>query len=204
MKHLFFILALILSVPLFSSCTKEEEDLTCNIEYDINLPQPILKIADAYVRYESLGQVQTEKIVGGRFRKNFTYAWEDDEIKSTEYDINIVDIYFELKVPESELLEGYKLLDDKNANFYVSIKTQHSYNKENNWNGTSSTSNSNGGDNVNFVFSEEQRSYEYTVNELMSFFNQQSYKPYWKISVDHKGSEIHYTMNFNLCQSEKK
>lgn len=196
MKKIFFFMSLV-TMMMLTSC-KDDEVMRLDLEYDLVVPETVLDIAEAYVTYEEYGQVITEKVRDGRFHKAFSYKWEDDQIETNELGFHKLSLYFKLKVPVSELKEGYKLFGDKKASILPAFSYSYTRDKSNGWTGNSTSSSSSGGDHTTYLLSNSIINHEYTVQEMIDYFDGQDINPFFTAEYSHTRTRISRDLNFEV------
>ena len=115
-KYLFLLAIVAL---LFSSCQKVTK-VTATVQHDINLPAPIVEIADAYVTYyDNRGNAIQELMVDGKFNRSFAYSWEGDQADKNYSQPEYHKLYITLKLKDSSqsFEDGSQLLLDPTAHF---------------------------------------------------------------------------------------
>lgn len=200
--HKFSFVALLLLVA-FTSC-KKEEWLNCTVEYNIRIPAPVLKIAEAYAEYTDNGQTHTEPMPNGQWTKTFSYSWEDNAVNQHDYGFNTLKIYLRPKVGESQFKAGVQLLEDSQAVTTCLLHYDYKLDKDNKWAGTSNTASSSGTVGGNYVFDYKTQAYKYTVAEQIAWFNSQTYDPYVEVKCNHVGTKMELYLEFNTGQPDTK
>ena len=201
MKNICFIALVLLF--LSTGCSSKEDKLSCNVKYDVRIPQNLLKVADVYAEYEDNGQVHTERLSDGRFEKSFSYMWKDDDALASHPGFTSLKIYLRQKVATDQLSEGMQLLKDANA--YMSATGNYVYNhdKDNAWTGSSTSSSSSGEVGGTYRWSDDAQDYAYTVEEQVNYFSSQDATPYFYVKFDHVGSKLTATLSGSGGQPEK-
>ena len=162
--------------------------MTYTIEHDIQVPAPILNIADVYAVYtNNRGQEQKVALPDGKFSGRFQFEWTDDEVKDTYKDFTSLRIEAKLKVDNSELPDHMKLFDDENAHYNVksSVTLKDGKTVKNQYERS-------------FNYGVEQREYEFSRSELELFLTVQPFSPIYYISVDREGANYNLKINFNI------
>lgn len=161
---------------LFTSCGDDDDEIQdlkdegveFEVSYDIMVPHSMLEIADAYVSYEELGETHVEKLTSDHFTKSFSYRWEKEELNNNYMGFNQLSLYYVLKIPASELTDGYQMFKDDNSYFEANYRLySHGY-----W-GAEHTATTHIID-----------SHKYTVDEMLNFFDNQPTLPAQKLNFD--------------------
>lgn len=177
-------IALLASI-LFTSC---EEEMTYTIEHDIQVPAPILDIADVYAIYtDNSGKEQKVALPDGKFSDSFHFVWTGSEVKGTYKDFTSLRIEAKLKVDASELPDQMKLFDDANAHYGVksSVSLKEGNTKKSQYE-------------KNFSYDSQQMEYVFSKSELQMFFVMQPSIPLYEISVDREGADYNLKIKFNI------
>ncbi len=187
-----------------SSCKNEDELFYFSVDYQFQIPDPILSIADAYVTYTDNGITETKKMTDGKFRKLFEYHWENEEVKKAHTDFNDIRIHFILKVEESSLPDSIELFNDTKSFFKTSYAFNHTHNKDNNWTGNSVSESSKGGDTLAYSFGKELRDKNFSKKEILEYIT--SPNPIFSCSWNYYNTTISYscTVLGGLPEPEKK
>ena len=196
-------LAIILLLCTTSSCKKDEEKLIVNVRHEIHLPAPLLEIADGYVTYIDREGERTEKLIDGKFEKTSNFKWIDEELEESENYFSSLKLTLKLKVPESSLKEGVKLLLDPNAFYSFTYNESYSHDKENNWIGSSSSSSTTITNGKKYLHSKEQQEYEYSIQNQIDFFNNQENSPLYQINFNRLGQSVVAEATFFLGQDHE-
>ena len=184
---------LLLCVTLVSltSCSKcEKEELETHVYYEIQVPSPILKIADVYAVYtDASGQEERELLKDGYFAKSFLYKWQGkDEINNNFPDFSIIKIETQLKVDPSSLKEGTQLLNDPKAFYKADIKTW--YTKDDVTKKLFDLP-------LRFTYKDGAMSYSYSVAEQIQMFKEQSDSPLYKFTLSRVHFDFKFVASFN-------
>lgn len=173
-----------------ASC-KDKEEVTNSFLYDIQLPAPLLEIADIYAEYiDEQGELHKELLPDGKFKKDFVYIFEEDEVYRYNWNITSVKITAQLKVDPSQLQEGAMLMKDPNAHYNLQMilkyKPEHGgYSKPVDLP-------------LNVSVPEDVENYPYTVEEQMALFEDQDNYPIYSATVSgylyHYDAEIHLNL----------
>lgn len=177
-------IALLASI-LFTSCT---EEMTYTIEYDIQVPAPILNIADVYAIYtDNSGKEQKVALPNGKFSDSFHYEWTDSEVKGSYKDFTSLRIEAKLKVDNSELPDQMKLFDDASAHYSVKslVTLKDGKTKKNQYERT-------------LTYDNQQMEYVFSKSEILMFFIMQPTIPLYEISVDREGADYNLKIKFNI------
>ena len=178
-----------------ASCTdkcKDKEELLNSFSYDVQVPAPILEIADVYAEYvDEKGELHTELLPDGKFRKNFTFIWEGKDVYKSYWGISNVKITAKLKVDPADLQEGVMLMNDPDAHYNLNMAIK--YKSEN---GVSSTPINLP---LNLSVPDNIKNASYTVDEQMSFFEEQESSPLYsvtisRITIDRYDIEVHLNL----------
>lgn len=199
-KFTAFCMCLCLLLP---SC-KENDVLTLLITHDIQIPKPLSDIADATVTYQDQSGSHTQPMVNGVFYHTSRFEWNGkDEIEKSVLDkFNNLRVTLKLKVPESQLEDGMKLLKDKNAHYSCSYSLTRDYENKNFWTGNNSSGTNTNEKTVNYVYGEEDQEYAYTIDEIKSLVSNQESTPLYEVYFSKAGRNITITYRFNSGQSK--
>lgn len=205
MKLLKPIFACLITALMLSAC-KKDDTLKITITHDLQIPAPLLEIADAFVTYHDQEGYHTEAIPQGKFYHTSVFLWKGTDVieKSVEDKFDDVVVTLKLKVPESELQEGAKLLNDPSAYYAYNYKLTRDYEDKNFFTGQNGSSSSSTTKVDRYSYSREEMNYEYTVAEQIKFFNDQERNPLYEMYCSKAANTINININFHDGQLDSK
>lgn len=174
---------------LIASCNDKEQSLSCSVEYDFQLPAPLMEIADAYVEYTDNGKKTTELMKDGMWSKDFSYKWKDDAANANDYAFNTLRIILKPKVSPDKFKSGAQLLKDSKAFMTTIMHYSYVNNDKDYWSGSQTNTSLTGSEGNRYVFTREAQNYSYSINEQIRFFNDQETSPFWDVQFDHVGTK---------------